>query len=240
MYSTFFMTKLIVANWKSNKTLEEVKAWWDEFSAASFQQKDIHVVICPPFIYTYLLFVLINGKKFPFPVSIGVQDISQFPSGAYTGAVSASMLKGISHAIVGHTERRRWFHETPQEIARKAERALDVGITPIVSVDRSNVHVQLAQFDDNLFQKMFVMYEPPEAISEQIGPIGQGKPADMKDVEDMSSTISRLAPESNMLYGGSVKSANAKQFFAMSYLHGVVVGSASTNAQEFINIINES
>lgn len=234
------MTKLIVANWKSNKTLEEVKSWWDTFSATPFQQKDIHVVICPPFVYTYLLFVFINGKKFPFPVTIGVQDISQFPGGAYTGAVSAHMLRGITHAIVGHTERRRWFHETPQEIARKAELAVESHITPIVSVDRDNVHVQLAQFAESLFPKMLIMYEPKEAISEQIGPIGKGKSADSKDVEEMAEVIKKLAPGSPMLYGGSIKAANAKQFFTAQHLHGVVVGSASTNAQEFINIINES
>jgi len=198
--------KLIVANWKANKTKPEALAWWQTFSAAKFSPQNIHVVICPPFPYLLILQEQLSKSKFPFPITLGAQNLSPYPGGTYTGEVTARMLMGIvTHSILGHSERRRWFKETPAIVAQKTIQSLDNHITPIISVDQVSYRQQLIQFDKNQLQKIIVMYEPPEAISRQEGPIGQGEPADKKNVEVAVNDIKLIAPASPILYGGSVK-----------------------------------
>ncbi len=233
--------KLIVANWKANKTLPEALAWWQTFSAAKFTSKKIHVVICPAFVHLFALYDKIKSANFPFPVTLGSQDISAYPGGTYTGEVTARMVSGVAaHAILGHSERRQWFKETPQIIAQKTIQALDNHIAPIISVDKVSYRQQLIQFDKNHLQKIIVMYEPPEAISRQVSPIGQGQPADKQDVKIAVNDIRLIAPDSPILYGGSVKSYNVGDYLSLPGISGVVVGTASQNVDEFIKIINQT
>lgn len=232
--------KLIVANWKANKTKQEALAWWQIFSAAKFSPKNIHVVICPAYVHLFSLAEKIKSANFPFSVTPGTQDISAYPGGTYTGEVTARMAAGvITHTILGHSERRRWFKETPPVIAQKAVQALDNNITPIVSVDKLSYRQQLIQFDKNQLKKIIVMYEPPEAISQQIGPVGQGQPADKKDVEIAVNDIKLISPRCRILYGGSVKSYNVADYLSLPGISGAVVGTASQNADEFVKLINQ-
>lgn len=233
--------KLIVANWKANKTQAETLAWWQTFSTAKFSPRNIRVIICPPFPYLLMLKSQLSKSKFPFPVTLGTQDLSPYSGGTYTGEVTARMLSGIiTHSILGHSERRRLFKETPQIIAQKAIQSLDNNITPIISVDRVSYRQQLIQFNKDQLKKIVVMYEPPESISRQLGPIGQGKPADKNDVETAINDIKLIAAKSQILYGGSVKSYNVHQYLSLSGISGVVAGTAGQNADEFINLINQT
>lgn len=231
--------KLILANWKATKTKEEVQGWWETFSAASFQKKDIHVVICPPAPYVLPLHGWLSTATFPFKISVGMQDISRYPSGRYTGEIPASIMKRIiTHTFLGHSERRRWLGETSQIVAEKARRAMEQDIMPIVLFGRDNYRGQLGQFEGEELNQMVLMYEPPEAISELTGPIGKGQSAALDDIEDMVKSVKTLAPESKITYGGSVKSSNVHSFLDLPVLDGVGVGSASMDAQEFIKILN--
>jgi triosephosphate isomerase len=233
-------SKLIVANWKANKTKSEALAWWQTFSTAKFSPKKIHVVICPAYVYLFPLSDKIKSTKFPFPVTLGTQDISAYPGGTYTGEVTARMVSGlITHAILGHSERRRWFQETQSTVAQKTVQSLDNSITPIISVDKISYRQQLIRFDKNQLKKIIIMYEPPEAISRQEGPIGQGQPADKKDVEIAISDIKLIAADSPILYGGSVKSYNANRYLSLPGISGVVAGTAGQNVDEFISLINQ-
>ena len=232
--------KLIVANWKANKTEAETLAWWQIFSAAKFYPQNIHVIICPPFPYLLILKSQLARSKFPFPITLGAQNLSPYSGGTYTGEVTARMLSGIiSHSILGHSERRRWFKETPQIITQKAIQSLDNNITPIISVDKVSYRQQLIQFDKGQLKKIIVMYDPPEAISRQVGPIGQGQPTDKNDVEIAVNDIKLISAKSQILYGGSVKSYNVRDYLYLPGINGVVAGTASQNADEFIRLIKQ-
>lgn len=233
--------KLIIGNWKANKTWEEIENWWKTFSHAHFSRTNREVVLCPPVVYLFPLRDLLLKSEFPFPVKLGVQDLSGYPGGTYTGEVTGRMVGGVaSYAILGHSERRRWLGETVQSVARKAIQALDHEITPIISVDQTNYDQQLYQFEKDTLPKITFMYEPPEAISVEAGPIGEGQAADIPDVSNMAATLKKLSPKSNILYGGSVKSDNASIYISLPHIDGVVPGTASMNADEFIKLINQS
>jgi triosephosphate isomerase len=233
--------KLIVGNWKANKTWEEIENWWKMFSQAHFSRKDREVVLCPPVVYLFPLRKLVLKSEFPFPVKLGVQDLSGYPGGTYTGEVTGRMVDGVaSYAILGHSERRRWLKETVQLVARKAIQALDHEITPIVSVDQKNYDQQLYQFEKDVLPGITFMYEPPEAISVESGPIGEGEAADISNVLHMAATLKKLSPKSKILYGGSVKSDNVSTYISLPHIDGVVPGTASMNADEFIKLINQS
>lgn len=233
--------KLIVGNWKANKNLYEAQAWWKTFSSAKFQKQQLEVVICPPAVYLLELHTVLQKTLFPFPVKLGIQDISEYPGGTYTGEITGRMVNGVaSYAILGHSERRKWFGETAQSIARKAMQAIDNDIVPIVSIDRKNYMQQFNQFEKIMLPNVVFMYEPPEAISMEVGEIGEGHAADQSDVEDMVKILRSLAPESKILYGGSVKSHSVNDFLSLPGVDGVVPGTASMNADEFIRLINAS
>ena len=212
----------------------------DKFSSALPESKNLQVVICPAAIHFTLVKDLIQKYNLSGRVSVGLQDLSAFPGGAYTGEVTGRMAESsASYVILGHSERRKYFKETAQQTAQKTIQALDNNIIPVVSVDRDNFREVLGQFDDRELSKIVIMYEPPEAISVQEGPVGTGIPAEVPDIEDMIKTLNQLAPDSKILYGGSVKSANITSFSTIAGLSGAVIGSASLDPDEFIKIIRQ-
>lgn len=212
----------------------------NKFSSALPELKNLQVIICPAAIHFPLVKDLIQKYNLSGRASVGLQDLSAYPGGAYTGEVTGRMAEGMaSYVILGHSERRKWFKETVQQTAQKVIQALDNNIIPVVSATLENFREVLAQFDDETLSKIIIMYEPPEAISVQEGPVGVGKPAEISDIEDMIKILKNLAPESKILYGGSVKSGNISHFSSIQGLSGVVVGSASLDPNEFIKIIRQ-
>jgi len=206
------MKPLIVANWKCNpKTLEEAKTIFD--SVKSVQGSE--VVICPPVIY-------LSALK-----ANGAQDVFWEDGGAYTGAVAPSMLKnmGVTHIIVGHSERRKYFKEKDDVIAKKINAALTCGLKPILCIDK------LSQLPKDLDQEVIVAYEPLSAI-------GTGKAYGLDKAEAMRVDITRATGDKNViLYGGSVNAQNAKDYIHQAGFQGLLVGGASLNPKEFIDIV---
>lgn len=212
----------------------------DKFSSGLQEPNNLQLVICPAAIHFPLVKDLIRKYNLSGRASAGLQDLSAFPGGTYTGEVTGRMAGGMaSHVILGHSERRKYFKETAQQTAQKVIQALENNIIPVVAVDRDNFREVLGQFNDNELSKIVIMYEPPEAISSQEGPAGTGKPAEVSDIEDMIKILKNLAPESKILYGGSVKSGNISHFSSIQGLSGVVVGSASLDPDEFTKIIRQ-
>ena len=172
--------KYLIGNWKSNFTVEETHHWIEAVKPnLPVISPNLKVILCPAFPQLMLF-------RLNFPgVTVGVQTISPFPSGTYTGAVSARMVKGLAeYVIVGHSERRTYFKESHQDIANQTREAIAEDITPIIAVDKSNWFTQLSLIDKALLADSLIMYEPPEAISRPVGPIGQGIAAPITDVVD--------------------------------------------------------
>lgn len=239
--------KLVVGNWKMNGrravNAKLVSAMLDQLPDT------VDVAVCVPFPYLEQVSALANGSS----VAVGAQDVSAFEDGAYTGQVSAPMLRefGCRFAIVGHSERRALAGEHDADVARKAAVALAAGITPIVCVgetlaerDAGEVskvlHRQLDALDgvvsDADFGGLVVAYEPVWAI-------GSGRAASAEQVGEVLALIrawlakrTRDAAQVRILYGGSVKADSAAWLFGLDDADGVLVGGASLIAEEFVSI----
>ena len=225
--------KYLIGNWKANKTLKEARSWVEEVKKEKPTiDKRLKVVLCPAFIHLPLF-----KEEFP-QLTLGCQDLSPYGDGAYTGQVTARMMRSlVEYTILGHSERRRYFQETEIKVAQKAVQALDNGITPIIAVDADNWRRQLNALDEGMINKSILMYEPPEAISKQIGPIGKGEPAPIDEVKEAIVKIKKETEAPTVIYGGSVKSHNIAIFLEEPLIDGVLPGSASLNAAEWLKMI---
>jgi triosephosphate isomerase len=245
--------KIVAGNWKMNKSLAEAEALTKELIAATRQvDSKVTIVLCTP--YTYLLPVkaMLAGTG----LAVGAQNCSEHESGAYTGEISAPMLQsmGIPYVIIGHSERRQYFGENGQLLAKKVDRALAAGITPIfccgepLAVRESGEHETLVkqQVGESLFhlpadklERIVIAYEPVWAI-------GTGKTATSAQAQEMHAVIRKhlggkygasVAERIPILYGGSVKPENAQELFGCPDVDGGLVGGASLKSSDFNGII---
>lgn len=222
------MSKLFVANWKSNKTLEEVRQWMDDFKVEL--NDDQEIVIAPP--YPFLSLVADKIKDLP-GVSLAVQNLSSFPAGSYTGEVCVRNLEGlgVKYAIVGHSERRRYLKESHQDVANKVSQALNNGITPIVCIDQDYMEDQAQLIESDLLSQCVVAYEPLVAI-------GTGENAPVKEVAKVVKEIKEVFGEVPVLYGGSVSPDNVILYLEIT--DGVLVGGASLDVGVFAELIQSN
>lgn len=247
------MRKNIVAgNWKMNTTLEEGVELANEINSQLKELKlACDVIICVPF--THLTSV--NAMLDPELVSLGAENCSEHSKGAYTGEVSASMIKstGANYVIIGHSERRQYFGETNNQLLVKTRLALENSLTPIFCVgevleDRENgnyydvVQSQIEALFTLLpeeFGKIIIAYEPVWAI-------GTGRTATAAQAQDMHSFIRKvvtdkygndIASDISILYGGSCKPENAREIFSKPDVDGGLIGGAALKTDSFIKII---
>lgn len=247
------MRKNIVAgNWKMNTTLDEgVELANNVNTLLQGKKANCDVIVCVPF--THLTSV--NAVLDPALVKLGAENCSEHAKGAYTGEVSASMVKstGAEYVILGHSERRQYFGENNEQLLAKTKLALENGLRPIFCVgevleERENgtyndvVKSQVeALFDLSAedFGKIVVAYEPVWAI-------GTGKTATADQAQDMHAHIraviaekygKEVADNTSILYGGSCKPGNAKELFAKADVDGGLIGGAALKAEDFMGII---
>ena len=226
--------KYIVANWKSNKKFEDVWLWFDGFKQFFYPVEGEEIVLAPSFPYLYEA----QKKKLELGLTqlkLAAQDISPFPFGAYTGAVSAEMLKGVvNYAIVGHSERRAYFHETNQEIANKVHQLHEQAITPILCVDADYAKEQIRSLEQTDVSNLIVAYEPLSAI-------GSGKPQEPEEVKKVVAEIAELLEkETPILYGGSVNPDNAHSYLKLESVSGLLVGGASLDPEKFAKLAGKA
>ena len=215
----------IVANWKSNKTVSEATDWLQKVSSIKQQAtSNTEIIICPPFTLLHLF--LTTKYQLPTTFKLGAQDVSPFPDGAYTGEVSARMLKdlGVTYVMIGHSERRKYFNENDQVLANKVREALDNNLIPIFCVQGKTTPVP-----DGV---NIILYEPLTAI-------GTGEADSPQDANEVAKVLKEISGRETMiLYGGSVTPENVVDFCRQEFIEGVGVGGASLDPLKFIQIID--
>lgn len=244
---------IVAGNWKSNETFNQADDLINDIAEGlrAFDSTDVDVIVCPPFPYLELVQDAAEDVEF----FVGAQNVSKFDNGAYTGEVSAQMLQSmnVDYCIVGHSERRKYFFETNQDVAEKVNKLLVVDITPIVCVGESledreagkHFDVIREQVSQGLFhlsaeamEKVIIAYEPVWAI-------GTGKTATKEQAQEIHAFIRNMlaekysddtAQEISILYGGSCNAKNAKELFAQQDVDGGLIGGASLKAADFIEI----
>lgn len=217
-----------------NGSKELVGAYHGLIDSLPYNLKD-KLIVCPP--YPYL------SDLYHDNFSLGAQDAYPFAKGAYTGDVSAHILKefGAQYVILGHSERRLHHSESNDLIQRKVKSVLDEGLTPIVCIgetlDQKDKTLkilaqQLKACVANTDDLVIIAYEP-------IWAIGTGQVATIKDIESAHEFIKSVLPKSPVLYGGSVTSENAKGILSLKTVDGVLVGGASLKPKEVYTIIRD-
>ncbi len=225
--------KSIVANWKMNFSSSEVTDYVIDFLKEQPPFDQVELIIAPPFPYLALLKKLIND----YPVALSAQDVHWENKGAYTGEVSALMLKdlGCSHAIVGHSERRHYFAETDERVCQKATVSINQGLIPIVCIgeDRSTyLEGRTEKFLLDQIQSLkklsplWIAYEP-------IWAIGTGEFPKKEYLMSIVDLLKMELPDCCILYGGSVNSQNLSEIYSVNGLQGYLVGGLSLKPKEF-------
>ena len=245
--------KVIAGNWKMNNDLTETQNLISKLSSGLSKEKvNSDVIVCPPFTSLMEASSLLKNTS----IKLGAQNMYYEDSGAYTGEVSASMLKsvGCEYVILGHSERRTIFGETDEVINKKIKKALESGLKPIfcigetlaereknvtIDVIKKQLTVGLNDISEENLSKIIIAYEPVWAI-------GTGRNATPEQAEDVHKYIrgwikekySPNAAENLVIqYGGSVKPDNAKELLSQKDIDGALVGGACLKADSFISII---
>jgi triosephosphate isomerase (TIM) len=243
-------TPILAANWKMNKTIEETERFLAEF-LPKVPDSGPEVVICPPFLSLKTAVEHCVQSR----ARVAAQNMHEQPNGAYTGEVSAPMLQelGVDGVILGHSERRQYFNESDDALARKVLVALDAGLEPILCVGESltqresgetealltrQVAADLANVPDDRLAGVVIAYEP-------IWAIGTGRTATTEQAEEAIALIRGLiesrsaeaAVAIRILYGGSVKPENAEELVSQPDVDGALVGGASLDPEDFAAIV---
>jgi len=244
--------KLMAANWKMNKTPDETRDFFDDFLPLVAGHSRDEIVVCPPYTDVDAAIAAAQASS----VAIGVQNVHWKAEGAYTGEISAAMLLalGVTHVIIGHSERRQYFGETDDTVNLRLKTALEAGLTPICCVGEVLEEREAGLCDDVLRRqcvrafhaisakkaaKLVVAYEPVWAI-------GTGKTATPEIAAEAHAVIRReaagvfgeeFATKLRILYGGSVKPDNASTLMAQEEIDGALVGGASLDPKSFAGIV---
>ncbi|MDD5570993.1 MAG: triose-phosphate isomerase [Bacteroidales bacterium] len=248
--------KIVAGNWKMNNTFEEGVKLTNEIIELSKNKtdKNVGIILCPPFFFLQKCVELIKNNS---QISVGAQNCHSEIKGAFTGEVSATMLKsvGVKYVIIGHSERRSYFKEDNIFLSKKVKQVLATGLFPIYccgetlperesgklfDIIKTQIEGGLFDLSKEDFLKTIIAYEPVWAI-------GTGVTATSEQAQEMHEFIRKLiiqkygsdvAGETTILYGGSCNSKNAKELFANKDVDGGLIGGASLKSQDFIDIVN--
>lgn len=245
----------MAGNWKMNKTTTEAIELANGLKRELYSIESVDIVICPPFTALDEVAEVVYGSN----IQLGAQNMHWEDSGAYTGEISASMIRelGCRFVILGHSERRQYFFETNEIVLKKVGAALGNGLTPIVCVGeqlkereanktfevvRDHVTQSLMELTDEEIKKVIIAYEPVWAI-------GTGKTATPQQAQEVHQFIRNLLTEKYgpetaqdilILYGGSVKPENTRELTIQKDIDGALVGGASLDVKSFADIVKNT
>jgi triosephosphate isomerase len=247
--------KIVAGNWKMNLDYTEGLSLFSE--VINMVKDEItgsqEAVVCSPFIHLYSLAQLAKGYD---KVAIGAQNAHQAESGAYTGEISAKMLKsiGVGYVILGHSERRQYFGETNELLAKKTDTVLKNDLKPIFCIGetlqereagqhfaiiKSQMEEGVFHLDEEQFENLVIAYEPVWAI-------GTGKTASSQQAQEIHAFIrieiaarygQEIAANTTILYGGSCNPKNAHELFSQPDIDGGLIGGASLKSRDFVDIL---
>lgn len=246
-------TKIVAGNWKMNMDFDAGR----DLAISVIRQlgpSETKVILCPPSIHLNYIAMLTKGIA---NLTVGAQNCHQAASGAYTGEISASMIKstGAQYVILGHSERRQYFEESEDLLAEKVNAVLGQGLKPIfccgekldIREAEKQEEVVKGQISGGLFHLTKEEFENVVIAYEPVWAIGTGKTASPKQAQDMHAFIRSLIAEkygeetadaTTILYGGSVKPNNAKDLFMNPDVDGGLIGGASLKPDDFVAIVN--
>jgi triosephosphate isomerase (TIM) len=244
-------TPFVAGNWKMNKTVAEARLLVAEMTPGLRAIKGVEKVLCPPFTALVAVSALLQGTD----IGLGAQNLHWEAKGAYTGEVAPGMLAEFcQYVIIGHSERRTYFGETDETVNKKTIAAKTAGLIPIVCVGETlaeyesgltaevvsrQIRAGLKNLEMEFVSKVVVAYEPVWAIGTGRASTGEDANAVIKD--HIRKPLSEMYGESaaqavRVLYGGSVTSANAAEFFGQPDIDGALVGGASLKVEDFLKI----
>ncbi len=238
-----------------NKTATEAAILVNEIKRQVFDVDNVDILVCPPFTALSVVSDVVGESN----ISLGAQNIYFEDSGAYTGEISASMLKdcGCTHVIIGHSERRTIFNESDELINKKVKKAIEADLTPILCIGEkleereanktfevitSQLEGDLMDIDIESMKKIIIAYEPVWAI-------GTGKTATAEQAQEAHVFIRNLikekydsdvADETIILYGGSMKPSNVEELISQPDVDGGLIGGASLDAESFTELVKKS
>lgn len=242
--------KIVAGNWKMNGQLQQVIQLSNELKELLYSMDNVQVIVMPPAIYI----PQVRDILVECAIDLGAQNVYPKDFGAYTGEISAPMLKDFNcrYILVGHSERRHCFHEDENFVAQKFHHVKEHGMIPILCVGETLAErekgqteqviakqlLAVSEHDKNCFSDCVIAYEPVWAI-------GTGKTASPEQAQKVHQFIRKLVAEINhsdaerlsLLYGGSVNENNARALFSMPDVDGGLVGGASLNAKQFVEIV---
>ncbi len=246
--------KIVAGNWKMNNTLEEGITLASEIvnMVADELTDDVKMIMCTPYIHLNAVSKIIGGAE---KVSLGSQNCNDNLKGAYTGEISVGMLKsvGVEYVILGHSERREYFGESNDFLAKKVNTVLEAGLNPIfccgetLDIREKGAHYEFVtnQLTESLFhlsaddfKKLVIAYEP-------IWAIGTGVTASKEQAQEMHEKLrahiagkygTEVAEGISILYGGSCNPKNASDLFAQKDIDGGLIGGASLKSRDFVDI----
>ncbi len=244
--------KFVAGNWKMNTTRDEAVALANELIEKIGDKTDVDIAVCPPYVNCVPVHDVIKGSS----IALGGQDLHWESKGAFTGKISASMLKaiGATYVIIGHSEQRQYFGETDETVNKKLNAALGEGLKPIVcvgetlqernqniadSVVTTQIKGAFAGIDASHMDACTIAYEPVWAI-------GTGETATPQQANEMHGIIrarisemygEEIAQGIRIQYGGSVKPNNAAELFSQSDIDGGLIGGAALKADAFSEIV---
>lgn len=223
--------KIVLANWKASLSPVAAAKWLDVFAGQYRPSPLLRVVLAVPF----LLLADLQGRCRALPgVTLATQDVSPFPQGGYTGATPADWLTGLAdYVLVGHRERRRYFHETNQDAANKVSEALAAELQPILCISRAGLASQLAALETADLDKIILACTADEADTVEVGRSTAGVADDVRH-------FARLTGGRPTLYGGGVDAVNVAGLIALPEIAGVMVAGSCLDPGNFVRLLRNA
>ena len=223
------MKKIVLANWKANLAPDRAMAWCDAFVAAVRPNTGVEIVLAVP---TFMLEQVHERTRKIAAIALAAQGVSPYPQGSYTGAIPAAWLRGmVRYSLLGHRERRKYFHETVQDVARQGFESLAEEIQPIVCVDSGLVQQQAAAFAREEMDRLIWAFTPDTTVGLELA-------RDTATIWAEVAEVARKTDNRPVLYGGGVTPVNAQDIWSLSGIAGIMLGQGCLNATAFAELVN--